>query len=233
VIGRATPAVRQAGSRIHREVYDSFYPGYGESWPIFQGAIGMTYEQASARGLVFRRTDDSLLTFRDGIAQHFTAAITTAHTAALNREKLLRDFLEYRRSAVEEGERGPAKEYLLVPGVDPTRTERLARLLVAQGFEVRRADEAFKAGARQLPAGTVIVPLAQPSGRLLRNLLEPHIAQPEPFVKEQDRRRKRRLAIRFTTSRRGALPSRATWGHRNRRQARRRGDGDAVRDGAL
>jgi hypothetical protein len=29
-----------------REVYDSFYPGYGESWPIFQGAIGMTFEQA-------------------------------------------------------------------------------------------------------------------------------------------------------------------------------------------
>ena len=38
-----------------REVYDSFYPGYGESWPIFHGAIGMTYEQASARGLSFAR----------------------------------------------------------------------------------------------------------------------------------------------------------------------------------
>ncbi|HET7746941.1 MAG TPA: M14 metallopeptidase family protein, partial [Vicinamibacteria bacterium] len=37
-----------------REVYDSFYPGYGESWPIFQGAVGMTYEQASPRGLLYR-----------------------------------------------------------------------------------------------------------------------------------------------------------------------------------
>ena len=60
-----------------REVFDSFYPGYGESWPIFQGAIGMTFEQASPRGLVFRRDDESLLTYRDGIVHHFTAAITT------------------------------------------------------------------------------------------------------------------------------------------------------------
>ena len=33
-------------------------------------------------------------------SHHFTAAITTAATAARNREKLLRDFLDYRRSAI-------------------------------------------------------------------------------------------------------------------------------------
>jgi len=30
---------------FNREVFDSFYPGYGESWPIFHGAIGMTYDR--------------------------------------------------------------------------------------------------------------------------------------------------------------------------------------------
>ncbi len=176
-----------------REVYDSFYPGYGESWPIFHGSIGMTYEQASARGLRFRRDDDSVLTFRDGVLQHFTAAITTAETAARNRERLLRDFFEFRRSAIQEGEQGPVREYLLPPGRDPSRTERLARLLVAQGFEVRRAGEPIKQPSRQFPAGTWIVPVAQPASRLLRNLLEPHVAQPDAFVKEQERRRKKRL----------------------------------------
>ena len=34
-----------------REVYDAFYPGYGDSWPAFHGAVAMTFEQASARGL--------------------------------------------------------------------------------------------------------------------------------------------------------------------------------------
>jgi hypothetical protein len=87
-----------------KEVYDAFYPGYGDSWPVFQGAVGMTYEQASARGLVYRRSDDTLLTYRQGILQHFTSAITTAATAAKNRERLLRDFLDYRRTAVAEGQ---------------------------------------------------------------------------------------------------------------------------------
>ncbi|HEY8551004.1 MAG TPA: M14 metallopeptidase family protein, partial [Vicinamibacterales bacterium] len=176
-----------------REVFDSFYPGYGESWPIFHGSVGMTYEQASARGLRFRRDDDTVLTYRDGILHHFTAAITTAETAARNRERLLRDFYEYRRSAVQQGEKGPIREYLLVPGHDPSRTDRLAHLLAAQGFEVKRAEEPIKAGGRELPAGTWIVPLAQPSGRLIRNLLDPYVEQPEEFVKEQARRREKRL----------------------------------------
>jgi hypothetical protein len=174
-----------------RETYDSFYPGYGESWPIFQGAVGMTYEQASARGLAYRREDGTILTFRQGVVNHFTAAIQTATTAARNREQILRDFLEYRRSAVTQGEQG-VREYLLVPGSDPSRTRRLAWLLSRQGIEVRRADEPLKLANRPLPAGTYLIAAAQPSGRLIRNLLDPHVAQDEAFVKEQDRRRRER-----------------------------------------
>ena len=170
-----------------RELYDSFYPGYGESWPIFQGAVGMTFEQASARGLRYRRRDETVLTYRDGVVHHFTAAMTTALTAAQNRERLLRDFVEYRKSAVAEG---GGREYLLLPGTDPGRSERLARLLAQQGIEVRRAEEPVRAGA---PAGTFVVSAAQPSGRLVRNLLDPHTPQDDAFVAEQDRRRKKRL----------------------------------------
>jgi hypothetical protein len=173
-----------------REVYDSFYPGYGESWPIFHGAIGMTYEQASPRGLVYRRQDDTLFTYRDAVTQHFTAAIQTAVTAARGRAQLLRDYLEYRRGAVAEG---AGREYLLVPGADPSRAERLARLLAAQGIEVARAKDEVRAGGRTLPAGTFVIAAAQPTGRLVRNLLDPAVALDAAFVKEQERRRTRRL----------------------------------------
>ncbi len=176
-----------------RENYDSFYPGYGESWPIFHGAVGMTYEQASARGLRWRRTDGDVLTYRDGVLRHFTSAITTAATAAKNRERLVRDFLEYRRTAVQEGEKSATREYVIVPGADPSRALRLARNLATQGIEVRRSDEALKVGSRTIPAGAYLVSNAQPSGRLIRNLLDPHTAQDDPFVKEQDRRRRMRL----------------------------------------
>jgi len=174
-----------------RENYDSFYPGYGESWPIFNGAVGMTYEQASARALAWKRDDGLLLTYKDGVLHHFTAAIQTARTAAENREKLLRYYANYRQSAVDEGKKG-TQEYALLPGVDPSRAERLARLLVRQGIDVSKTTQAAKAGMRDIPAGSYLVSAAQPTGRLIRNLLEANIDQDEAFVKEQDRRRKLR-----------------------------------------
>src|SRR4051812_18873785 len=48
-----------------RENYDEFYPGYGDSWPAFQGAVGMTFEQASPRALAYRRKDETVLTYRE------------------------------------------------------------------------------------------------------------------------------------------------------------------------
>jgi hypothetical protein len=176
-----------------RENYDEFYPGYGESWPIFHGAIGMTYEQASPRGLLWKRSDGDLLSYRDAIVRHFTAALTTATTAAVHRDRLVRGFLEYRRSAVSEGERGAVREYVIVPGHDASRARLLARSLVAQGIEVRRTDESIRVGSRTIEAGAYLVSNAQPSGRLLRNLLDSHTAQDETFVREQDRRRRMRL----------------------------------------
>jgi hypothetical protein len=172
-----------------RENYDAFYPGYGESWPTFQGAIGMTFEQASARGLAYRRRDDSLLTYGQGVLQHLTAALATAEAAAAERESLLRGYLAERRAAATR----TAPTWVLSQPHDPSRAARLAALLVSQGIEVRRAEESFAVGARQVPAGAWLVPGAQAAGALARTLLETDVPMPEEFVREQDRRRRKRL----------------------------------------
>ena len=176
-----------------REVFDAFYPGYGDSWPMLQGAIAMTFEQASARGLTYRRDDDTVLTYRDGVLHHFTAALQTMETAATNRAALLRDYLEFRQSAVAEGEKAPAREYLVPPGVDPVRADAFGRKLVEHGIDVRRLEEPVKVGTRTLPVGTLAIGAAQPSFRLLRNLMDPDIRMDEKFIKEQERRRQKRL----------------------------------------
>ena len=196
LIGRANGARfdERGWAYYIREVYDAFYPGYGDSWPTFQGSIGMTYEQASARGLTFARSDGDTLTYRDGVMHHFNAAITTAITAARNRERLMRDYLDYRRSAIAEGEKGPIREYVIVPGQDPSRAELLARNLATQGIDVRRADEPIKLGTRTLPIGTYLVSNAQPTARLARNLLDPRTEQPAEFIRKQEERRKMRLS---------------------------------------
>ena len=40
------------------ESFDLFYPGYGDSWPSLNGAIGMTYEQAGQVGVRVKRRDE-------------------------------------------------------------------------------------------------------------------------------------------------------------------------------
>ena len=193
LLGRANAAAfdQRGFAYFVRDTYDAFYPGYTDSWPTFHGAVAMTFEQASPRGLAFEREDGTVLTYKQGVTHHFTAAITTALTSAKNRERLLREFLEHRRSAVALGQKG-TREYLIPPGKDAARVNRLARLLVTQGIQVRQAEEQIQVGTQTLPRGTYIVPLAQPAGRLVRNLLDPDIKMDEPFLKEQDRRRKAR-----------------------------------------
>jgi hypothetical protein len=194
IFGRANAAQfdKRGFGYFVREVYDAFYPGYGDSWPTFHGAVAMTFEQASARGLAFRRQDGTILTYKQAVTQHYTAAITTAVTAARNRDRMLRDFLEYRRSATRLGQSG-TREYVIPPAGDGSRLARLGAILGMQGIQVRRAEEPFAIGKRTLPAGTLIVPLAQPAGRLARNLLDQDVKLDEAFLKEQDRRRRERL----------------------------------------
>jgi hypothetical protein len=194
VFGRANAtAFDQRGfAYFNRSVYDAFYPGYVDMWPMNQGALGMTYEQASARALVLRQDDGDLLTYGDGVLHHFTAAITSAATAARNRERILRDYVAFRREGIEMGRRGPA-EYVLHSAHDPGMADRIALMLARNGITVRRASGPVAVSGRTLPAaGTYIVPMDQPTHRFVRNLLDAHVPMDEAFVQRQIERRARR-----------------------------------------
>ena len=194
VFGRANAAAfdRRGFAYFNRDVYDLFYPGYVDGWPMGQGALGMTFEQASARALVLERSDGDSLTYGDGVLHHFTAAISTAATAARNRERILRDWHAFRREGIDLARGGPA-EYVLHSAHDPGAAERLARVLVRNGIAVHEASGPVRVGERTLPArGTYVVPLAQPTHRFARNLLDAHVPMDEAFVRRQLERRAER-----------------------------------------
>ncbi|RMD87482.1 MAG: peptidase [Alphaproteobacteria bacterium] len=178
---------------FNREVYDAFYPGYGASWPSYYGGIAMTYEQASPRGLVFRRRDGSTLSYADAVRHHFITSLSTAEVVAENREKLYRDFYDYRRSAIAEGRRGPTRSYILPAGDTPAASGRLARLLAFHGIEVGRATADFRACGTRYAAGSYVIDAAQPEKRRLAVLLEPDVEMDARFVAAQEERRKRGL----------------------------------------
>ena len=187
-----------------REVFDSFYPGYGEGWPMFHGSVGMTYEQASARGLVVKRSDETVMHYRHSVQHHFISSLSTCETTAQNREAVLRYFYDYRRSAIDEGRTDQIKEFILPPGTDPNRTTKLATNLMKQGIEVKKANSSFRNAkvedyydggvqSKDFPPGTYVVSLAQPAKRLAKTLLAKQVDMDEEFIKEQLRRQKKRM----------------------------------------
>lgn len=194
VFGRANAAAfdERGFAYFNREVYDLFYPGYVDMWPMNHGALGMTYEQASARALVLRQSDGDVMTYGDGVLHQFTAAITTAETAARNRERILRDYLAYRQDGIELGRQGAA-ELVLHSSHDAPRADRMAQMLVRNGIEVRAPSGPVRVDGRELPVrGTYIVPMAQPTHQFARNLLDAHVPMDPAFVQRQIDRRARR-----------------------------------------
>jgi hypothetical protein len=169
-----------------REIFDAHYAGYGDTWPAFHGSIGMTFEVGSARGLVQRRDNGELVTYRHTIHQHFVASMGTMLTTATHGKRLLRDMAQYRAEALE------GEEHYLFSG-DPSLQKKLMANLVKQGIEVHQLTEAARVCGEPKPSGSYVVKAAQPAGHLVRTLLDAD----SPIAKEfwQDKERKRELGM--------------------------------------
>jgi len=170
-----------------REVYDLFYPGYGDTWNTHHGAIGSTYEQASARGLVWDRRDGDTLTYRDGVRNHFIASFATAEAVAQNADKFLSDFASY-RAANANGAAGRGT-YIIDLSKRRWNAESLGRRLAAQGITVMRQGNAANVCGRSYPQGYLAIPQAQPAARLVTSLLDRNTQLPRDFVAKQEARR--------------------------------------------
>jgi hypothetical protein len=92
-----------------KEFFDLFYPSYGDTYPTYNGSIGMTYEQAghSQGGLAVETNDGDTLTLKDRIAHHFTTSMSTIEIASQNADKLISEFKKY----FDEGNTNGSGEY--------------------------------------------------------------------------------------------------------------------------
>lgn len=173
---------RYGWSYYTREWNDDWYPGYGASWPLYLGAVGILYEQAGVQGTLVKKPDGTVMTYREAVHHHFTSSMANLATAARHRKEILKDFASDRARGGVQGKNDPTTFYI-VPGENAARADRLVERLVLQGITVRRAEEEWTpvglvdpSGARpsrkRLPRGTYLVSVAQPLGRLVMALLE-------------------------------------------------------------
>ena len=206
---------RHGWAYFRREGYDEFYPGYGVSWPILTGAVGMTYEQASSGGGAIRRSDGTVLTLHEAAWHHYTAAWATIMTTARGRDARVRDYLEFRRSAIADAERSPARAVAFERDAQGRADSLVARLL-SNNIEVHRlrADAELPAatayphtsGASRVRAGSYVVDFAQPQGRLARALLEPDAVLDSAFIRQELESRRTGQGDRFYDVTAWALP---------------------------
>lgn len=173
IAGFHAAALDAAGSLYFtEETFDDFYYGKGSTYPDIQGAVGILFEQASARGHM-QEGEQGLLTFPFAIRNHFLTSLSTLRGAVANRRELLDYQRRFYRDARAEAERDPTVAYLVGDPADAARAAELAAVLRAHGIEVfALARPIEQGGVRFTPGSAYVVPTRQRQYRLLTSLFE-------------------------------------------------------------
>lgn len=129
-----------------REVFDLFYPSYGDTYPIFNGAIGMTYEQAGSgyAGLGIIKPEGDTLSLNDRLTHHYTTGLSTVEVSSKNAQQLVSEFADYYQTA-HSNPKGEYKSFVIKGDNNPDKLRSLFDLLDKHNIEYGKA-----AGARSL-----------------------------------------------------------------------------------
>jgi len=164
-----------------RQEFDLFYPSYGDTYPTYNGAIGMTFEQGGiGAGLAVQTSDGDTLRLADRLEHHYITGMSTIEVSAENAGRLLKEFHTYFEAAVEHPG-GEFRAYYIRSDSFGDRLQRLKRLLdrnriqwvdapaatyLGLNYETGRMSQ-WKGGV-----GDIVINANQPKSNLLRVLLE-------------------------------------------------------------
>jgi hypothetical protein len=162
--------------------FDLFYPSYGDTYPTYNGAIGMTYEQGGiGAGLAAFNSDGDSLTLVDRVQHHFTTGLSTVETASANAARLISEFRKFFQKAVSTGY-GEYKTYIIKNQPrDAQRIAALLELLQKNGIQYGTATATGKGwsyvnGREEnftVTTGDVVIPAIQPRSAMVQVLFEP------------------------------------------------------------
>ncbi|HEX8638925.1 MAG TPA: M14 family zinc carboxypeptidase, partial [Pyrinomonadaceae bacterium] len=202
IFGRANAGAfdRNKWDYYVRDIFDLFYPGYWDSYPSLNGAIGMTYETDGGgfKGLKWTRDDGSIVTLRSAIAKHYVASLTTLETLSKNKTQRLQDFYDFRRNALARANNDRLKRIVISPEKDRVKTAEMIEILRRARVEIKVAVAPFTSnsahtydtknspsGSRTFPSGSYVIDLNQPQTILIKSLLEQDTPQDAAFVREE------------------------------------------------
>lgn len=164
-----------------KERFDLFYPSYGDTYPTYKGAIGMTYEQGghSRGGAAVINEDGDTLTLWDRLYHHFTTGMSTIEITSQNAAKVVREFKSY----YDKARTSPAGEYkaYVLKADEGDRLERLKKLLDRNGIDWSYTNPATYTGFNYFSAkqesfktnnNDIVINANQPNSNLVKVLFE-------------------------------------------------------------
>lgn len=169
-----------------RYSFDLFYPSYGDTWPVYNGAIGMTYEQAGsgrAGTLLDRPIEGDTLTLKDRIEHHVTTSFATLSALSDHAQRTVDEFIRFHHNAAKTPT-GDFKSYIIKNKANGGSIRALLQFLDRQSISygspakntdlkgtnlLTLRDESFTMGTED-----ILISAYQPKSGLLKILFEPN-----------------------------------------------------------
>jgi len=168
-----------------RESFDLFYPSYGDTWPTFNGAIGMTYEQGGSgrAGLAIKTKNGDTLTLTDRIAHHVAASMATMQATSEKADQINQEFRKYYENNLKKPE-GNYKAYVIkAEGIGAGNVKALTDYLDQQQIQYGYAGKNTSGRGFNYATGKeenvkvnekdVVISMYQPKSTLVKVLFEP------------------------------------------------------------
>ena len=167
-----------------KEVFDLYYPSYGDTYPTYSGAIGMTYEQAGGGfgGLSVTTREGDPLTLKDRLTHHYTTGMSTVEVTSQNAARVVDEFEKFSKENINNPT-ALYKTYVIKGDNNADKINQLTKWMdthsikygypsagkPARGFEYQTQSMANF----NLASDDIVINIFQPKSRFITTLFEP------------------------------------------------------------
>jgi hypothetical protein len=167
-----------------KERFDLYYPSYGDTYPTYNGAIGMTYEKAGGgfAGLTISTREGDPLTLKDRLTHHHTTGMSTVEITSLNANRVVDEFEKYFREN-NNNPTSPYKTYVIKDDNNPDKIQKLAAWMEAHAIRFGhpasgKATRGFDYASQTtqnftLSTDDIVITIFQPKSRFITTVFEP------------------------------------------------------------
>ncbi len=167
-----------------KERFDLLYPSYGDTYPTYNGAFGMTYEQGGSgrAGLGIIKRDGDTLTLKQRIDHHFSTSYACMEALSANADKAVSEFIKFFENS-QKSPIGQYKSYIFKTKGNESRIKEFVNYLERENFQYGVAGKSMMASGYNyqedknqtfsVDAEDIVINLFQPRSTFLKILLEP------------------------------------------------------------